>query len=163
MVRAPPLIADYTKKSRLRGMRHITPNTMFIYSVKLDGSSLSPIMRLTDWPDVSASNTVHLERTLSSALRRAIQSKMETGAPVPMPRSKPSSQINVYLTASESLKVLVHNEILKSSFTHESLAKALGVTSPSLKCALDLEHPADLDLLSSAINAVGKRLIAYIS
>jgi hypothetical protein len=34
---------------------------------------------------------------------------------------------------------------------------------PSLARALDLEQPVDVDLLSSMVAAVGKRLIAYIS
>ncbi|WP_152982598.1 hypothetical protein [Stenotrophomonas humi] len=76
-----------------------------------------------------------------------------------MPRTKPSNGVNIHLSTGESLKVLVHNEIVKSRMTHEALAKSLSIPAQ----ALDLEHPVDVDLLSSMVAVVGKRLVAYIS
>lgn len=121
------------------------------------------MMHLTDWPEISTSSANHLEKSLGSALRSEIRRKFQAGALVPLPRTKPSSGVNIHLSTGESLKVLVHNEIVKSRMTHEALAKLLSIPAPSLKHALDLEQPVDVDLLSSVVAAVGKRLIAYIS
>lgn len=136
---------------------------MFVYSVRTEGSSTHPVMHLTDWPEISTSNAHQLERSLGSALRSEIRKKFQAGASVPLPRTKPSNGVNIHLSAGESLKVLVHNEIVKSRMTHEALARSLSIPAPSLKHALDLEHPVDVDLLSNVVAAVGKRLIAYIS
>ncbi len=136
---------------------------MFVYSVRSEGSSTHPVMHLTDWPEICSANASHLERSLGVALRTEIRRKFQAGAPVPLPRSKPSNGVNIHLSASESLKVLVHNELVKNRMSHEALARSLRMPPPSLARALDLEQPVDVDLLSSMVAAVGKRLIAYIS
>lgn len=136
---------------------------MFVYAVRAEGSSTRPVMHLTDWPEISACNANHPEKHLGCTLRSEIQKKFLAGVAVPLPRTKPSKGINIHLSAGESLKVLVHNEIVKSRMTHEALARSLSIPAPSLKRALDLEHPVDIDLLSSVVAAVGKRLVAYIS
>ncbi len=136
---------------------------MFVYSVRSEGSSTHPVMHLTDWPEIYSANASHLERSLGVALRTEIRRKFQAGTPVPLPRSKPSNGVNIHLSASESLKVLVHNELVKNRMSHEALARSLRMPAPSLTRALDLEQPVDVDLLSSMVAAVGKRLIAYIS
>ncbi len=136
---------------------------MLVYSVRYEGSAVHPVMHLTDWPEISTSNAAHLERCLGTALRSEIRRKLQAGASVPLPRTRPGKGVNIHLSASESLKVLVHNEIVKSRMSHDALARSLSIPTPSVRRALDLEHPVDVDLLSSIVAAVGKRLIAYVS
>ncbi len=119
-------------------------------------------MHLTDWPEISSANAAQLERSLGTALRLEIHRKLQAGTPIPLPRSKPSKGVNVHLSASESLKVLVHNEIVKSEMPLEALAGSLGMPAPALRRALALDQPLDMELLSTMVAAFGKRLVAYI-
>lgn len=140
------------------------PNlSMFVYPVRAEEQSPHPVIHLTDWPEIATSSANHMEKILGSALRSEIRRRLHAGIAVPLPRTKPSRGININLSAGESLKVLVHNEIVRSRITHEALARSLSIPTPSLKRALDLQQPADVDLLSSMVAALGKRMVAYIS
>lgn len=136
---------------------------MFVYPVRAEDQSPKPVICLTDWPEIATSSAAHMEKILGSALRSEIRRRFHAGMPVPLPRTKPSKGVNINLSAGESLKVLVHNEMVRSRVTHEALARSLSIPTPSLKRALDLQQPADVDLLSSMVAAIGKRLVAYIS
>ncbi|PZU30220.1 MAG: hypothetical protein DI584_00385 [Stenotrophomonas sp.] len=136
---------------------------MLVYPVRAEDQSPKPVICLTDWPEIATSSATHMEKILGSALRSEIRRRFHAGMPVPLPRTKPRKGVNINLSAGESLKVLVHNEMVRSRVTHEALARSLSIPTPSLKRALDLQQPADVDLLSSMVAAIGKRLVAYIS
>lgn len=56
---------------------------------------------------------------------------------------------------------MTFNEMIQARLGMEEVALRLSVSHQLIRQMLDLDHPADLDLIERVMNLVGKRIVAY--
>ncbi len=92
------------------------------------------------------------------ALESALDIYLEERRPIPLP-SEPSPGVRVVtLPAQVSLKVLLHNEMLKQGVRKAELARRLDWRLPQVERLLSLNHASRLDQLERAARVLGKQV-----
>ena len=102
-------------------------------------------------------------RTLKEELLLAIVACQRSRSIIPVPRTKPCEECCVRLSAGQSLKVLVMNELHSSDRDLRCVARDLGVSESAVRRAIDLNLSTDVDLLGEILAVLGKRFLAYTS
>ena len=91
-------------------------------------------------------------------LESALDIYLEERRPIPLP-SEPSPGVRVVtLPAQVSLKVLLHNEMLKQGVRKAELARRLDWRLPQVERLLSLNHASRLDQLERAARVLGKQV-----
>lgn len=134
---------------------------MFQYAVRFEGDPKSFVAWLVDWPEVKVMDASEPAGALRGQLLKAISECRLTGQRIPVPKTRPSTSLCIELTAAESLKVLVLNEVHSSGVSTSYIAGNAGLHESVIIRALDLNLSTDVDLLSDVLWVLGKRLLAY--
>lgn len=134
---------------------------MFRYAVrtKIDWGTVT--VSLVDWPEVSTVVRKDPVAELKAALLRAIVCQFRLQKPVPLPKAKPCTEFCVRLSSREAVKVMTFNEMLHARLGMTEAALRLSVSDLQLRHMLDLDQPADLDLIERVMDLIGKRIVAY--
>lgn len=134
---------------------------MFRYAVRTKIDRGVVTVSLVDWPEVSIVVRKYPVVELRAALLRAIVCQFRTKEPVPLPKAKPCSEYHVRLSSREAMKVMTFNEMLHARLGMKEAALRLSVSDLLIRRMLDLDQPADLDLIERIMNLIGKRIVAY--
>ncbi|MCI1058805.1 hypothetical protein [Stenotrophomonas maltophilia] len=136
---------------------------MFKYAVRVEGDGREVVATLVDWPEVTVTCTAGPPHALREKLLQEIAACMRNRSWIPVPKAKPLTSFYVQLSTSESLKVLVLNELHASGVDVRFVARDLGVSESEVIRAVDLGRSTDVDLLSEMLTVMGRRLLAYTS
>lgn len=134
---------------------------MFRYAVRTKIDRAVVTVSLVDWPEVSTVVRKDPVAELRVVLLRAIISQFRTQKPVPLPKAKPCSQFCVRLSSREAMKVMTFNEMLQARLGMQEAALRLSISDQLIAGMLDLDQPADLDLIERIMGLIGKRIVAY--
>lgn len=92
------------------------------------------------------------------ALETAMQFYFDDRRRVPLPSAPRQGERLVVLPASESLKVLLLNEMVKQGVRPAELAKRMGISKQEVNRITTLRHATKVDRIADALRALGKRL-----
>jgi antitoxin HicB len=92
------------------------------------------------------------------ALETALQFYFDDRRVVPMPSAARRGERLVILPASESLKVLLLNEMVKQKIRPAELAKRMGTSKQEVNRITTLRHATKVDRIADALEALGRRL-----
>ncbi|KRG65526.1 hypothetical protein ABB26_02960 [Stenotrophomonas humi] len=134
---------------------------MFKYAVRTKIDWAAVTVSLVDWPEVSTVVRKDPVAELRGVLLRAIAGRVRSREPVPLPKAKPCAEFFVPLSSREAMKVMTFNEMIQARLGMEDVALRLSVSHQLIRQMLDLDHPADLDLIERVMNLAGKRIVAY--
>jgi antitoxin HicB len=134
---------------------------MLTYSVELtpdDNDTL--LVTCSDIPELTSVGDDEDEALLNArdALESALELYQETRRPIPLPSPPAEGGFTVTLPAALSLKVLLHNEMLKQGVRKAELARRLDWRLPQVERLLNLNHAARLDHLERAARVLGKQV-----
>ena len=134
---------------------------MLTYSVELtpdDNDTL--LVTCSDIPELTSVGDDEDEALLNArdALESALELYQETRRPIPLPSPPTEGSGTVTLPAALSLKVLLHNEMLKQGVRKAELARRLDWRLPQVERLLNLNHAARLDHLERAARVLGKQV-----
>jgi antitoxin HicB len=97
-------------------------------------------------------------RHAHEALETAMQFYFDDHRQVPMPSAARRGEHPVALPTSESLKVLLLNEMVKQRVRPAELARRMGTTKQEVNRLTTLRHPTKVDRIADALQALGRRL-----
>jgi antitoxin HicB len=97
------------------------------------------------------------------ALANAVSTLIEEGKPIPVPPNGSAPQPGVCLSALETAKILLWDEMQARQVSKDELAKRLGRRPVDIELLFDLGKPADIELIEKAANAIGKRLDIHLA
>ncbi len=134
---------------------------MLIYPVELvpdDNGTL--LVTCPDLPEVASVGDDEDEALLNvvDAIETALDIYLEERRPIPLPSEPPTDARAVTLPAQVSLKVLLHNEMLKQGVRKAELARRLDWRLPQVERLLSLNHASRLDQLERAARVLGKQV-----
>jgi antitoxin HicB len=134
---------------------------MLIYPVELvpdDNGTL--LVTCPDLPEVASVGDDEDEALLNvvDAIETALDIYLEERRPIPLPSEPPTGARAVTLPAQVSLKVLLHNEMLKQGVRKAELARRLDWRLPQVERLLSLNHASRLDQLERAARVLGKQV-----
>ena len=92
------------------------------------------------------------------ALETALQFYFDDRRAVPMPSAAKRGERFMFLPASESLKVLLLNEMVKQGVRPAELAKRMRISKQEVNRITTLRHPTKVDRIADALHALGRRL-----
>ncbi len=82
----------------------------------------------------------------------------EEGKAVPMPSPVKKDMVAISLDETASMKVMLHNEMVKQHVIKAELARRMNIAPQHIKRLLNPKVPTKLTTLSEAFAALGKRL-----
>jgi antitoxin HicB len=82
----------------------------------------------------------------------------EDGKTIPMPSPVQEGQVSIALDETASMKVMLHNEMIKQHVIKAELARRMNIAPQHIKRLLSPKMPTKLSTLSAAFAALGKRL-----
>lgn len=134
---------------------------MYLYPVELMRDDNNTF--LVTFPDIPEANSVgdtEQEALLNAkeALEAAMEIYFDEKRLIPMPSSPADHQAVVELSATESAKVLLMNEMIKQDIRKAELARRLEVFMPQVDRLLNLRHSTKLDFIEKAYNKLGKKI-----
>jgi len=92
------------------------------------------------------------------ALETAMQFYFDDRREVPMPSVAKRGERLIFLPASESLKVLLLNEMVRQKVRPAELAKRMRTSKQEVNRITTLRHATKVDRIADALQALGKRL-----
>jgi antitoxin HicB len=92
------------------------------------------------------------------ALETAMQFYFDDRREVPVPSAAKRGERLIVLPASESLKVLLLNEMVKQGVRPAELAKRMRTSKQEVNRITTLRHATKVDRIADALHALGKRL-----
>lgn len=92
------------------------------------------------------------------ALETAMEFYFDDQRPVPMPSAPKRGERLVTLPVSESLKVLLLNEMVRQSIRPAELARRMNTSRQEINRITTLRHATKVDRIAEALAALGKRL-----
>lgn len=97
-------------------------------------------------------------RHAQEALETAMQFYFDDHREVPMPSPAKRGEHLVILPASESLKVLLLNEMVKQGVRPAELARRMSTSKQDVNRITTLRHSTKVDRIADALQALGRRL-----
>ena len=92
------------------------------------------------------------------AVTTALDFYFEDMRAIPMPSAVKDGQIAISLDETASMKVMLHNEMVKQHVIKAELARRMNIAPQHIKRLLNPKVPTKLTTLSEAFAALGKRL-----
>ena len=126
--------------------------------IKPDGDGW--LVRFPDIPEALSAGATHEEAVemARDALITALDFYFDEKREIPEPSAVRRGQIAVELPASVAAKVLLLNEMVRQKVRPSELARRLGTTAQEVNRLTQLSHSTKIDGISSALQALGKRL-----
>jgi antitoxin HicB len=118
---------------------------------------------MVDCPDIPEMHSVGYEEdeallNARDGLESALDIYLEERRPIPLPSEPSPGARMVTLPAQVSLKVLLHNEMLKQGVRKAELARRLDWRLPQVERLLSLNYASRLDQLERAARVLGKQV-----
>jgi antitoxin HicB len=102
-------------------------------------------------------------RTMAEeALGLVLLSYLDRGKPLPKPRAKSRSLVEIVVAPDVAAKLAVLESFAEAGITKSELARRLGKDEKEVRRILDPKHPTKLSALTAALRALGKRLVVGV-
>lgn len=133
---------------------------MLNYPVTLTPDDGTLLVDFADFPEAHSVGDTEAEalREAEDGLRSAIEMYIEDRRRVPLPPTPAAGQHTITLTALETIKVLLWNEMLVQGLRKADLARKMGVYQQQIDRLFDLRHSSKVDQVEQAAIALGRRL-----
>lgn len=134
---------------------------MLAYPVKLTPDDNDTIMiEIPDIPEVTSVGDDEEEALLNvrEALECAVQIYFDERRPIPMPSKPKKGQKTVCLSALETSKILLWNEMFNQKIRKAELARRLDVYPVQIDRLFSLKHSSKIEFVEKAFHAIGKQL-----
>jgi antitoxin HicB len=134
---------------------------MLSYPVDLEPDTNGTL--LVTFPDIpeAASVAENEQDALTEgldALEAAIEIYFDEKRLIPMPSKPKRGQLTVTLPALVTAKVFLANEMVEKGVRKTDLARRLNIHMPQVDRLLDPRHSSKIELIESALAALGRRL-----
>ena len=131
---------------------------MFGYKVELDASGPTVIVTFPDFPEAGTEGPTEAEAMVYSAgaLEEVIAARFSDREDVPEPYEVTGKGVDI--SFQTEIKVTLYNEMRRQKKRKADLAKALGWNQKQVDRLLDLNHASRIELIESALRALGKRI-----
>ncbi len=96
------------------------------------------------------------------ALGLALLSYLQRGKPLPKPRAKGRSLVDVAVAPDIAAKLAVLESFAAAGITKSELARRIGKDEKEVRRILNPKHPTKLPALTAALRALGKRLVVGV-
>ena len=96
------------------------------------------------------------------ALGLVLLSCLQRGQPLPKPRAKTRALIDVAVAPDVAAKLAVLESFAAAGISKSELARRLGKDEKEVRRILDPKHPTKLPTLTTALRALGKRLVVGV-
>lgn len=96
------------------------------------------------------------------ALGLALLSYLQRGKPLPKPRGKGGSRVDIAVAPDVAAKLAVLESFAAAGITKSELARRIGKDEKEVRRILDPKHPTKLPALTAALRAMGKRLVVGV-
>jgi antitoxin HicB len=97
------------------------------------------------------------------ALGLALLAYLQGGAPLPKARAKGRGLVDIAVAPEVAAKLAVLESFAAAGITKSELARRIGKDEKEVRRILDPKHPTKLPALTSALRALGKRLVVGIT
>jgi antitoxin HicB len=102
-------------------------------------------------------------RTMAEeALGFVLLTYLERGKPLPKPRTKSRSLVEIAVAPDVAAKLAVLESFAAAGITKTELARRIGKDEKEVRRILDPRHPTKLPALTAALRALGKRLVVGV-
>jgi antitoxin HicB len=96
------------------------------------------------------------------ALGLVLLSYLERGKPLPKPRAKGRSLVEISVAPDVAAKLAVLEAFAAAGISKSELARRIGKDEKEVRRILDPKHPTKLPTLTAALRALGKRLVVGV-
>lgn len=96
------------------------------------------------------------------ALGLALLSYLVRGKPLPKPRAKGRSLVDIAVAPDVAAKLAVLESFAAAGISKSELARRIGKDEKEVRRILDPKHPTKLPALTAALRALGKRLVVGV-
>jgi antitoxin HicB len=97
------------------------------------------------------------------ALGLALLSYLQRGKPLPKPRAKDRSLVEISVAPDVAAKLAVLEAFASAGISKTELARRIGKDEKEVRRILDPTHPTKLPALVAALRALGKRLVVGVT
>jgi antitoxin HicB len=102
-------------------------------------------------------------RTMAEeALGLVLLSYLNRGKPLPKPRAKSRSLVDIAVAPDVAAKLAVLESFAAAGITKTELARRIGKDEKEVRRILNPKHPTKLPTLIAALRALGKRLVVGV-
>ena len=138
---------------------------MLNYPARIKEADAGYVVTFRDIPEALTEGKDHdqAKEMASDALAVAMEFYFEDKREVPLPSAAKRGEVLVELPASLSAKVLLLNEMVRTSVTPTQLARKLHTSPQAVNRIVDLHHATKIDTISEALAAMGKRLVLSVA
>jgi antitoxin HicB len=122
---------------------------------------------IVSFPDVPEALTQGRGQTdarmmAEEALGLALLSYLKRGKPLPRPRAKGRDLVEIAVAPDVAAKLAVVEAFTEAGISKSELARRVGKDEKEVRRILDPKHPTKLPALTSALRALGKRLVVGV-
>jgi antitoxin HicB len=138
---------------------------MLIYPARVTKCDDGYVVTFRDIPEANTSGK-SLEEAMEmagDALSTAMEFYFEDERAVPLPSATKRGEVLVDFPASLSAKVLLLNEMVRSSTTPAQLARKLHTSPQAVNRIVDIHHVTKIDTIAEALNPMGKKLLHSVA
>ena len=96
------------------------------------------------------------------ALGLALLNYLRRGKPLPKPRAKGRSLVEISVAPDVAAKLAVLEAFASAGISKTELARRIGKDEKEVRRILDPKHPTKLPALTAALRALGKRLVVGV-
>ena len=96
------------------------------------------------------------------ALGLVLLTYLERGKPLPKPRARGRSLVEITVAPDVAAKLAVLEAFKAAGISKSELARRLGKDEKEVRRILDPRHPTKLPALTAALRALGKRLVVGV-
>jgi antitoxin HicB len=96
------------------------------------------------------------------ALGLVLLSYLERGKTLPKPRAKGRNLVDIAVAPDVAAKLAVLESFAAAGISKSELARRIGKDEKEVRRILDPKHPTKLPALTSALRALGKRLVVGV-
>jgi antitoxin HicB len=122
------------------------------------------VVSFPDVPEVitQGHGQVDARAMAEEALGLALLSYLQRGKPLPKPRAKDRSLIDIAVAHDVAAKLAVLEAFAAAGISKSELARRIAKDEKEVRRILDPKHPTKLPALTAALRALGKRLVVSV-
>jgi antitoxin HicB len=137
----------------------------YLYRAEFErGSRRGVVVSFPDVPEAitQGRDAADARAMAEEALGLALLSYLERGLPLPRPRAKARSLVDIAVAPDVAAKLAVLEAFKAAGISKSELSRRLGKDEKEVRRMLDPRHPTKLPALTAALRALGKRLVVGV-
>jgi antitoxin HicB len=137
----------------------------YVYRAEFErGSRRGLVVAFPDVPEaITQGNNMADARTMAEeSLGLALLTYIERGLPLPKPRAKSRSLVEITVAPDVAAKLAMLEAFAAAGISKSELARRIGKNEKEVRRILDPKHATKLPALVAALRALGKRLVVGV-